>query len=76
MCLGKGAGGASCNNAIVAEQKSRNVFTPGTHGSTSVETPLHAPVGVAAIEVLETGALVGECFRLGERFRRKHSAPS
>jgi ornithine--oxo-acid transaminase len=64
--LGKALGGGILPvSAVTANWDVLGVIEPGQHGSTFGGNPLAAAVGVAVIEILETGVLQERSLRLG-----------
>jgi len=65
--LGKALGGGILPvSAITADWDVLGVIKPGEHGSTFGGNPMAAAVGIAVIELLETGELQERSKRLGE----------
>ena len=65
--LGKALGGGIIPvSAVTADWAVLGVIHPGEHGSTFGGNPLAAAVGIAVIEILETGELQERSRRLGE----------
>lgn len=70
MCLGKALGGGVYPvSAVVADRKTLEVFTPGSHGSTFGGNPLAAAVGIASLDVVEDERLAERARELGEHVR-------
>jgi len=65
--LGKALGGGILPvSAVTADWDVMGVIKPGEHGSTFGGNPLAAAVGIAVVELLETGELQERSRRLGE----------
>ena len=65
--LGKALGGGIIPvSAVTADWAVLGVIHPGEHGSTFGGNPMAAAVGIAVIEILETGELQERSRRLGE----------
>jgi len=65
--LGKALGGGILPvSAVTADWDVLGVIKPGEHGSTFGGNPLAAAVGIAVVELLETGELQERSRRLGE----------
>jgi ornithine--oxo-acid transaminase len=66
--LGKALGGGILPvSAVTARRELMDVFTPGSHGSTFGGNPLACAVGLAVIELLETGEYQARSRELGAR---------
>ena len=69
--LGKALGGGIMPvSAVTADWDVLGVIQPGQHGSTFGGNPLAAAVGIAVIELLETGVLQERSHRLGQHVLR------
>ena len=67
MLLGKALGGGILPvSAVVGRADVLGVLTPGTHGSTFGGNPLACAVGIAVVELLETGEYQVRARALGE----------
>ena len=65
--LGKALGGGILPvSAVTADWDVLGVIKPGEHGSTFGGNPLAAAVGIAVVELLETGEMQARSKRLGE----------
>lgn len=70
-CLGKALGGGIMPvSAVVGRDDVVGVLTPGTHGSTFGGNPLACAVGLAVIELLETGEPQQAARDRGEQLRQ------
>ncbi len=68
VLLGKALGGGILPvSAVVGRGDVLGVLTPGTHGSTFGGNPLACAVGLAVIDLLDTGAPQRDAARLGAR---------
>jgi ornithine--oxo-acid transaminase len=68
--LGKALGGGIVPvSAVVGNRDILGVLRPGEHGSTFGGNPLAAAVGLAVVELLETGEMQRRAAELGERLR-------
>ena len=68
--LGKALGGGIVPlSAVVGNRDVLGVLRPGEHGSTFGGNPLAAAVGVAVIELLETGEMQQRAVELGDRLQ-------
>ncbi|MEP6481900.1 MAG: ornithine--oxo-acid transaminase [Rhodoglobus sp.] len=68
--LGKALGGGIVPvSAVVGNRDILGVLRPGEHGSTFGGNPLAAAVGLAVVELLETGEMQRRAGELGERLR-------
>lgn len=68
--LGKALGGGILPvSAVVSSREVMDVFTPGSHGSTFGGNPLAAAVGIAVVEMLESGEFQERARTLGGRLR-------
>ena len=66
VCLGKALGGGIVPvSAVVGRGDVLGVLTPGTHGSTFGGNPLATAVGIAVIDLLETGQMQARAAELG-----------
>ena len=66
VLLGKALGGGVLPvSAVVGRADVLGVLTPGTHGSTFGGNPLACAVGIAVVELLETGEYQARAARLG-----------
>lgn len=66
--LGKALGGGIVPvSAVVGNKDVLGVLQPGQHGSTFGGNPLAAAVGLAVVQLLETGEMQERARRLGER---------
>ncbi len=73
--LGKALGGGIVPvSAVVADQDVLGVLQPGQHGSTFGGNPLACAVGLAVVELLQTGEYQARATRLGDRMRRRLDA--
>jgi len=72
LILGKAlSGGAYPVSAVLADDPTMNVITPGTHGSTFGGNPLGAKVAMAALEVIKDEKLTQNARVLGKLFRER-----
>lgn len=70
VLLGKALGGGIVPvSAVVAGREVLGVLHPGEHGSTFGGNPLAAAVGIAVVELLETGEFQRRAAELGEVLR-------
>ncbi|MCZ0204920.1 ornithine--oxo-acid transaminase [Streptomyces sp. UMAF16] len=70
LLLGKALGGGIVPvSAVVARREVLGVLRPGEHGSTFGGNPLAAAVGMAVVELLETGAFQRRAAELGVLLR-------
>jgi ornithine--oxo-acid transaminase len=70
--LGKALGGGIVPvSAVVGDKDVLGVLRPGEHGSTFGGNPLAAAVGLAVVELLETGEYQGRARELGEHLQRR-----
>ncbi len=68
--LGKALGGGIVPvSAVVGDRDILGVLRPGEHGSTFGGNPLAAAVGLAVVQLLETGEMQHRAAELGERLR-------
>lgn len=66
VCLGKALGGGIVPvSAVVGCHDVLGVLTPGTHGSTFGGNPLATAVGIAVVDLLETGQIQARAAELG-----------
>ncbi|MDN5893531.1 MAG: ornithine--oxo-acid transaminase [Nocardioides sp.] len=66
--VGKALGGGIVPvSAVIGNEDVLGVLKPGQHGSTFGGNPLAAAVGLAVVELLETGEMQERAKRLGER---------
>lgn len=66
--LGKALGGGVVPvSAIAADREIMDVFTPGSHGSTFGGNPLACAVGIAVVDLLETGDYQERARQLGKQ---------
>ncbi|MEA4945716.1 MAG: ornithine--oxo-acid transaminase [Propionicimonas sp.] len=73
--LGKALGGGIVPvSAVVGDARTLGVLRPGEHGSTFGGNPLAAAVGLAVVELLETGQYQARARELGEQLRRRLEA--
>lgn len=70
--LGKALGGGIVPvSAVVGDREVLEVLRPGEHGSTFGGNPLAAAVGLAVVELLETGEYQERARRLGARLHER-----
>ena len=75
MLLGKALGGGILPvSAVVGRADVLGVLTPGTHGSTFGGNPLACAVGIAVVELLETGEYQARARALGEHLSARLDA--
>jgi predicted acetylornithine/succinylornithine family transaminase len=67
ICAGKALGGGMPVGACVAAPKAADVFEPGDHGSTFAGGPVTARAALAALDVIDSEALLSRVKALGER---------
>lgn len=73
--LGKALGGGIVPvSAVVGDRDVLGVLRPGEHGSTFGGNPLAAAVGLAVVELLETGEYQARARELGDHLRSRLSA--
>ena len=73
--LGKALGGGIVPvSAVVADRDVLGVLQPGQHGSTFGGNPLACAVGLAVVELLQTGEYQERATRLGQQMRRRLDA--
>ena len=73
--LGKALGGGIVPvSAVVADHDVLGVLRPGQHGSTFGGNPLACAVGLAVVELLQTGEYQERATRLGQHLRRRLDA--
>jgi ornithine--oxo-acid transaminase len=73
--LGKALGGGIVPvSAVVGDAEVLGVLRPGEHGSTFGGNPLAAAVGLAVVELLESGEFQRRAAELGERMRARLDA--
>jgi len=73
--LGKALGGGIVPvSAVVGDSDILGVLRPGEHGSTFGGNPLAAAVGLAVVELLETGEYQARARELGAHLRRRLAA--
>ena len=74
--LGKALGGGIVPvSAVVADRDVLGVLRPGQHGSTFGGNPLACAVGLAVVELLQTGEYQERATRLGQHDARAGSMP-
>lgn len=72
ILLGKAiSGGVYPVSAVLADDETMTVITPGTHGSTFGGNPLGAKVAMAALQVIKDEKLTENAKKLGEIFRSR-----
>jgi ornithine--oxo-acid transaminase len=70
LILGKAlSGGVYPVSAVLANDATMNVITPGSHGSTFGGNPIAAAVAMAALDVIKDEQLTDNADRLGNLFR-------
>lgn len=70
--LGKALGGAILPiSAVVGDAEVLGVLRPGEHGSTFGGNPLAAAVGLAVVELLQTGQMQARSRELGQRMHHR-----
>ncbi|RYV49924.1 ornithine--oxo-acid transaminase [Pengzhenrongella frigida] len=75
MTLGKALGGGILPvSAVVGRADVVGVLTPGTHGSTFGGNPLACAVGIAVVELLETGEFQARARKLGAHLQARLDA--
>jgi len=75
MLLGKALGGGILPvSAVVGRADVLGVLTPGTHGSTFGGNPLSCAVGIAVVELLQTGEYQARARTLGEHLQARLDA--
>ena len=73
--LGKALGGGIVPvSAVVADHDVLGVLRPGQHGSTFGGNPLACAVGLAVVELLQTGEYQERATRLGQHMRQRLDA--
>jgi ornithine--oxo-acid transaminase len=73
--LGKALGGGIVPvSAVVADRDVLGVLQPGQHGSTFGGNPLACAVGLAVVQLLQTGEYQERAARLGQHLRRRLDA--
>jgi predicted acetylornithine/succinylornithine family transaminase len=71
MCAGKALGGGLPVGACVASPAAGDIFEPGDHGSTFAGGPVTARAALAALDVIDSEALMGRVKETGERLSRE-----
>lgn len=75
MILAKSLGGGVPIGALVVNKKiKKEVFTPGTHGSTYGGNPLVASAALAVFKAIRKGKLIADAARLGDYFGKRLEA--
>jgi acetylornithine/N-succinyldiaminopimelate aminotransferase len=67
MTAGKALGGGLPVGACVTSPELADVFEPGDHGSTFAGAPIAAAAAIAALDVIDSDALMGRVRARGER---------
>jgi acetylornithine aminotransferase len=69
VCLAKPVGGGLPLGAIIGSDKVREVFTPGSHGTTFGGNPVACAAGLAMIDVIYADGLMQKAVETGKMMR-------
>ncbi len=69
MPLAKGLGSGVPIGAVVAGHRAKDIFQPGSHGTTFGGNPLAMRAGVETIRIMEEDGLLANAARVGEHLR-------